>query len=84
MGAAAAREGDSDSADRLAASGEMGLQTLVLTGLAWTRAGDPDVARAMFSRAVATVTRAEALAEIAFALASGRWPAADDYPSYFQ
>ena len=84
MGAAAAREGDSDSADRLAASGEMGLQTLVLTGLAWTRAGDTDIARAMFSRAVATATRAEALAEIAFALASGRWPAADDYPGYFQ
>ena len=34
MGAAAAREDDSDSADRLAASGEMGLRTLVLTGLA--------------------------------------------------
>ena len=84
LGAAAAREGDSDSADRLAASGEMGLQTLVLTGLVWTRAGDADVARAMFSRAVATATRAEALAEIAFALASGRWPAADDYPGYFQ
>ena len=91
MGAAAAREGDSDSADRLVANGEMAPHTLVLAGLAWTRAGDADVARAMFSHAVAAATtletawrRAKALAEIAFALASGRWPAADDYPGHFQ
>ena len=67
------------------------VQMLVRTGLAWARAGNADIARAMFSRAVATATypetafwRAKALAEIAFALASGRWPAADDYPDYFQ
>ena len=83
------RVGDVEAARRafstvLAASGEMDTRTLVLTGLAWTRAGDAEAARAMFSRAVAEVTGAEALAEIAFALASGRWPAADDYPGYFQ
>ena len=83
------RAGDVDAARRafssvLAASGEMAPQALVLTGLAGTRAGDADVARAMFSRAVAKVTGAEALAEIAFALASGRWPAADDYPGSFE
>ena len=91
MGAAAAREGDSDSGVRLAASGETDPRTLVLAGLAWTRAGNADVARAMFSPAVATATdsgtaylRAKALAEIAFALASGRWPAAGDYPGGIQ
>ena len=90
------RAGEVEAARRafssaLAASGEMAPQTLVLTGLAWTRAGDADVARAMFSRAVAEVAqldmvhwRAKAFAEIAFALASGRWPAADGYPGHFQ
>ena len=64
---------------------------LVRTGLAWTRAGDTDVARAMSSRAVTTVTpsetvswRVKALAEIAFALASDRWPAAHDHPVCFR
>lgn len=83
------RAGDVEAARQafssaLAASGGMDTQALVLTGLAWTRAGDADVARALLSRAVAKVTGAEALAEIAFALASGRWPAADDYPGYFE
>ena len=83
------RVGDVEEARRafssaLAAGGEMDLQTLVLTGLAWTRAGGADVARAMFSRALATATHAGELAGIAFALASGRWPAEDDYPGYFQ
>ena len=65
------------------------VQVLVRTGLAWTRAGDAGIARAMFSRAVAIAVetadrRAEALTEIALALAAGRWPAADEYPGYFQ
>ena len=67
------------------------VQMLVRTGLAWTRAGNADIARAMFSRAVATATypetafwRAKALAEIAFALASGRWPAADGHSGFFR
>ena len=66
-------------------------QTLVLTGLAPTGAGGADAARAMFSRAVVAAAdsgtaclRAKALAEIAFALASGRWPAAGDYPGGIQ
>ena len=106
MEAAAVREGDFDSAGRalsgaLAASDELHasdqfdyveerVQALVRTGLAWTRAGDADIARTMFSRAVVTATdfgtgygHVKALAGIAFALASGRWPAADDYPDPF-
>ena len=93
---AAAREGDSDSAGRvssraLAARDENGYQVLASMGLAGIRAGDAGIARANFSRAVAMVTaietayaRARALADIAFVLASGRWPVADDYPGRFQ
>ena len=99
MEAAAVREGDFDSADRvLAASDHVDerVQALVRTGLAWTRAGDTDIARTMFSRAVAEATttrgssmrlsyrRAKTLAGIAFALASGQWPAADDYPDHLR
>ena len=87
MAAASAREGDSGSAGRLvAAGGGMSARALVLGGLAWVRAGDADVARTMFSPAVAAVMasgtaagRAGELAGIAFALASGRWPGEDGY-----
>ena len=91
LGLAAAREGDSGSADRWAAGGGISVRMLVLAGLAGMRAGHADTARALLSRAVAAVTSPErgdwhvkALAEVAYALAFGRWPAADRYPGSFQ
>ena len=91
LGEAAARAGDTASAARLAASGGVDVRTLVLAGLAGRRAGDAAVARALLSPAVATATahetaglRAETLAAIALALATGRWPAAERYPGHFQ
>ena len=89
LGVAAAREGDSGSAERWAARDGVGVRTLVLAGLAGMRAGHADAARVLLSRAVAATTSPEgggwhvkALAEVAYALASGRWPAAERYPGH--
>ena len=60
-------------------------RALVHTGLARSQAGDADGTREAFSRALATAMaietagrRAKVLAEIASALATGRWPEAED------